>query len=79
MKQMRQSTRERLDTLRRLVSEHKPSTQRHIMNMLANQGFYVTQATVSSDLRRLGILKVDDGHSKYYKLPQEQENPVCDG
>ena len=58
---------ERLQTILRLVQEHPISRQEVLLEHLRNEGFEVTQATVSRDIRELGLVKVatGDGHYRY--------------
>lgn len=44
---------ERLQTILRLVQEHPISRQEVLLEHLRNEGFEVTQATVSRDIREL--------------------------
>ena len=50
-----------------LISSCEISTQEELMNMLAERGFNVAQATVSRDIKELRLLKVlsDNGGYKY--------------
>ena len=46
---------ERLQTILRLVQEHPISRQEVLLEHLRNEGFEVTQATVSRDIRELWL------------------------
>ena len=46
---------ERLQTILRLVQEHPISRQEVLLEHLRNEGFEVTQATVSRDIRELPL------------------------
>ncbi|MCR5202234.1 MAG: arginine repressor [Lachnospiraceae bacterium] len=50
-----------------LIKNNEIETQEELMEMLKNSGFTVTQATVSRDIRELGITKapLDKNTSKY--------------
>ena len=50
-----------------LISEYPINTQEELLSRLNESGFYVTQATVSRDIRDLKLTKVptDDGRQKY--------------
>lgn len=50
-----------------IVREHDVPSQERLRELLAQAGFSVTQATLSRDIRELGLLKVPapDGLSKY--------------
>ena len=41
-----------------LIAIHDIDTQEDLVRLLANEGFVVTQATVSRDIKELGIVKV---------------------
>ena len=54
--------------IREIVSESEVCTQQEITDILVNEGFKVTQATVSRDLRELNLKKSGNGgksRSKY--------------
>ncbi len=44
-----------------LLCSHRVTSQASLQELLAEEGFEVTQATVSRDLDELGAVKVDDG------------------
>lgn len=48
---------ERLQTILRLVQEHPISRQEVLLEHLRNEGFEVTQATVSRDIRELCLVR----------------------
>ena len=65
---------ERLQTILRLVQEHPISRQEVLLEHLRNEGFEVTQATVSRDIKELQIVKSLDGMGGYrYCLPHRVE------
>jgi transcriptional regulator of arginine metabolism len=51
-------------------------TQEHLLNLLRAAGFKGTQATISRDIKELGLTKVADrdGKSKYVRLPRDNED-----
>lgn len=54
-----------------LVSERDIETQEELQRYLTNAGFDVTQATVSRDIRDLGLTKISNGRGSYcYALQQ---------
>lgn len=62
----------RLEAIKKLVSDNKIQNQEDLQSMLKGVGFDVTQATLSRDLRELHIVKVHDTRAGYYyELPQE--------
>ena len=62
-----------------LVSKHHIETQEELTELLKNEGFQITQATVSRDIRDLKLTKVqtDDGRQKYVVL-KATENALRD-
>ena len=60
----------RHDVIRNLIAEHVIETQDDLIAMLAQEGYSVTQATISRDIRELKISKVLGKGGKYhYVLP----------
>lgn len=60
----------RLALLTQLLSGHRFSSQEEIVQALAQKGVAVTQATLSRDLRSLGVAKRADAHGRsMYELP----------
>jgi transcriptional regulator of arginine metabolism len=63
----------------RMLAERAVSNQAHLVELLADEGLTVTQATVSRDLEELGAIKVrvPGGASAYAipELPTEQLAP----
>jgi transcriptional regulator of arginine metabolism len=52
----------RTDTIRTLLSSQRLTTQAELVSALAEAGHVVNQATVSRELRRLGVEKVDGAY-----------------
>ena len=54
-----------------LIERYEIETQEELSDYLRREGYQVTQATVSRDIKRLHLIKIqtDDGHSKY-SLPR---------
>jgi transcriptional regulator of arginine metabolism len=48
----------RQDTIRRIIRSHAVSTQEELGQLLAREGYDVTQATLSRDLAQLGAMRV---------------------
>ena len=53
-----------------LVSAHVVSSQEELRQLLVERGMDVTQATLSRDLRDLGLARVSTGHGGRYVVPQ---------
>ena len=63
--------RQRQRTIRQLIASRPIGSQRELVDALTDQGFDVTQATVSRDIAELGLLKAPrtDGH--VYVSPED--------
>lgn len=56
----------------RLLKHHRVRSQEDLRDLLAQDGIEVTQATLSRDVRELGVVRaVDDEGHPYYTLPAE--------
>lgn len=64
------SKKERLSTILSLVRNHSINSQEDLLILLKKQGFDITQATLSRDMRELKIIKFpdEDGTQKYIVL-----------
>ena len=71
---------ERLQTILRLVQEHPISRKEVLLEHLRNEGFEVTQATVSRDIRELCLVKAatTEGY-RYVSSRNESFNPKTQG
>ncbi len=57
-----------------IIKEYAISTQEDLVDKLHNQGIEVTQATISRDIKKLGLIKIPDGYGGYkYSLPSERK------
>jgi transcriptional regulator of arginine metabolism len=65
---------ERLKMVRNLVKAHRIDSQETLLQLLQENGYSVTQATLSRDLKYLKVGKVSDGRSGYYyTVPSDEE------
>ncbi len=65
----------RLDRIIHIITAHDVETQDELIAYLREEGFTVTQATVSRDIRELGLAKVMTGRGSYrYVLPKEEKD-----
>jgi transcriptional regulator of arginine metabolism len=56
----------------RIVRDQRIQNQEHLRQALAAEGFAVTQATLSRDIRELGLAKLSDPqHGSYYTHPTD--------
>lgn len=61
-----------METLKMLISSQELSTQEEVLQALAKEGFQLTQATLSRDLKQLKVAKAASMNGKYvYVLPNE--------
>lgn len=66
----------RLEIIRQILSQNQVRNQVHLLSLLADQGIHVTQATLSRDLRLLGMKKTvgPDGKIAYAPVPHREES-----
>ena len=79
-KEEAKSKGERLQTILRLVQEHPISRQEVLLDYLRKEGFDVTQATISRDIRELCLVKAAtvEGY-RYVSSRNESFNPKTQG
>ncbi|MDR1618353.1 MAG: ArgR family transcriptional regulator [Treponema sp.] len=64
----------RLKTVRKLIKTCRIESQDTLLGHLQKEGFVVTQATLSRDLKLLKVGKISDGHNGYiYSFPGDEE------
>jgi transcriptional regulator of arginine metabolism len=62
---------ERLARLRQIVARGRAHSQEEMLGLLLEEGFEVTQATLSRDLKQLQAARAPDGQGGYlYRLPE---------
>ena len=62
----------RLETLKMLISSQELSSQDQVLQALAQEGYAITQATLSRDLKLLKVAKAASPSGKYtYVLPND--------
>ena len=62
----------RMETLKMLISSHELSSQEEVLKALSKEGYKLTQATLSRDLKQLKVAKAASMNGKYvYVLPNE--------
>ena len=61
--------KKRHELILRLITENAVTTQDELLELLKKNGYNVTQATVSRDIKELKLIKtpVKNGRSKYYQ------------
>jgi transcriptional regulator of arginine metabolism len=65
---------ERQSKILQLINQYDVETQEELANKLTDAGFYVTQATISRDIRELKLTKIatNNGRQKYVVLPNKE-------
>jgi len=64
----------RLKAIQKLIMSSRINSQDTLLGQLQNEGFAVTQATLSRDLKMLKVGKISSGKGGYiYSLPGEEE------
>ena len=58
-----------------IISKHDVDTQEELVDYLRSEGFSVTQATVSRDIKEMHLLKVlaEDGSYRYATMDKEEQ------
>ncbi|WP_165212951.1 arginine repressor [Streptococcus tangpeifui] len=70
---------ERQHKIKTIIQEERVGTQEEIKDSLAKQGIAVTQATLSRDLREIGLLKRRDETGRlYYSLSTQEDSHLSD-
>ena len=64
----------RLKAVRKLIKTYRIESQETLLGHLLKEGFVVTQATLSRDLKLLKVGKISDGHNGYvYSIPGDDD------
>lgn len=65
----------RHDKIIELINRHEVETQEQLASLLKNEGYEVTQATVSRDIRQMKLSKqvTEDGRQKYVYTTADSE------
>jgi len=72
-------TADRTRKIRKIVTRHHIATQTDLVAALRREGIRVTQATVSRDMKRLGLIKIPAPNGRYrYALPGTAPEPPRD-
>jgi transcriptional regulator of arginine metabolism len=66
----------RLLVIEKIISEENISVQEDLLKKLKGKGISCTQATLSRNLRQLGVSRIPDGKGGYkYSLPDNSRTP----
>jgi transcriptional regulator of arginine metabolism len=74
--------RDRQNAVLQLIGSHQISSQEDLKQLLKARGLVVTQATLSRDLRDLGVLRGSGDEGARYMLPEmvsDEAKPSLDG
>ena len=64
----------RLKAIKRLIKDKRVASQEELLGLLVAEGYSLTQATLSRDLKLLKVGKVSEGQTGYYyTLPGEDD------
>lgn len=68
--------RNRQEAILRVISQYEVETQQELAQRLKEEGFEVTQATVSRDIRDIKLSKMPtgDGHQKYVRFHNDEKH-----
>jgi len=64
------SKTERQTAILQLIGEHDVASQEDLRKLLQKRGVSATQATLSRDLRELGVVRVPGDNGARYALPE---------
>ncbi|PXW91677.1 ArgR family transcriptional regulator [Streptohalobacillus salinus] len=69
---------QRLIKIREYITSNEVETQDELVEALRSEGYVVTQATISRDIKELHLVKVPTSNGRYkYSLPADQRfNPL---
>jgi transcriptional regulator of arginine metabolism len=73
---------ERQQAILQLISSHQVASQEELKALLASRGLNVTQATLSRDLRDLGVMRAPGEDGARYMLPEmvsDEAKPSLEG
>ena len=63
---------ERQDFIKHMVQENRIGRQADIQAILENNGIFVTQTTLSRDLREIGLVKVYENGQSFYAITEDE-------
>ena len=67
----------RHEKIKSLITEHDVTTQEELLDLLRRDGYDITQATVSRDIKELRLIKITDGDGvqKYAAMAADGATP----
>ncbi|HZW97895.1 MAG: arginine repressor [Clostridiaceae bacterium] len=76
---MKPSKSQRQSRILQIIRERSVETQEELVAVLRKTGMEVTQATISRDIKELGIIKVSTGEGKQKYVPMDRSGEVASG
>ncbi len=76
---MKPSKSQRQSRILQIIRENSIETQEELVSVLQGTGMEVTQATISRDIKELGIIKVSTGEGRQKYVPMERSGEVASG
>ncbi len=76
---MKPSKSQRQSRILQIIRERSIETQEELVEVLRKTGMEVTQATISRDIKELGIVKVSTGEGKQKYVPMDRSGEVASG
>ena len=76
---MKPSKSQRQSRILQIIRERPIETQEELVDVLRKTGMEVTQATISRDIKELGIIKVSTGEGKQKYVPMDRSGEVASG
>ncbi len=71
------ATTDRRNTIIKIIEENEIARQEELVESLKSLGYEVTQATVSRDIKELGLIKIKGQVKKFkYSLPKTENNSI---
>ena len=67
---------ERQNAIVRIITEKEINTQNELVTELNNEGFNVTQATVSRDINEMGLVKINGKEKKFRYALQNSDKKL---
>lgn len=66
--------KKRLEKILELIEQYDVENQDVLIKLLEKEGFHVTQATVSRDIKELDLIKVVSGYGGYKYVKRDRQN-----
>lgn len=76
---MKPSKSQRQSRILQIIRERSVETQEELVAVLRKTGMEVPQATISRDIKELGIIKVSTGEGKQKYVPMDRSGEVASG